>query len=107
MSRGIVEIQTPYLDPETALRLLPATVDGESQTIPSMPLPTSEPAPSQPELAIDRSSSYNRDDFAGRMVEMFDAGESITAISKKIFGYKNRDKLEQIKQVLAEYGRIG
>lgn len=99
LARGIVEIQTPYLDPDTALRLLPATT-----TPASMPPSRSKDEES---VGIGSDTAASPDGFARRVVELFDAGDTITAICKKIFGYKNQGKLDQVKQVLSEAGRIG
>lgn len=47
------------------------------------------------------------DDFTGRVIEMYQAGETITGITRRLFGYKNQTKVQQIKQILVNNGLVG
>jgi hypothetical protein len=40
------------------------------------------------------------------VLQLFDAGETMTAICRRLFGYKNQAKLERVKKILLEQQRI-
>ncbi len=83
MSRGVVEIQTPYLDPDTALQLLPAAVT------PPPPLPeTPRPEPTTQEQEI---------------LELAAQGASVSAIARQVFEADGGNQLKKVRQVLEKF----
>lgn len=48
----------------------------------------------------------NEAGFNERVIELFQAGETITGITKQMFGYKNQAKVVQIKDILTGAGLI-
>lgn len=90
MSRGIVEIQTPYLDPETALRLLPAPT-----TVPPA-MPSGRPgstatAPTEP------------NDQEQKILALAASGTSFSAIARQVFEADGGNQLKKVRQVLAKF----
>ena len=45
--------------------------------------------------------------YKQRVIELFESGKTITAICVQIHGYKNKKRLDAIRQILVEAGKIG
>lgn len=91
---GLIELQAP--DPAAFVNvppeLLPETVD--------YPL-------SNLKDRLDGEDIESSAGFTERVIELHRAGNSLSAISQQLFGYRNQAKLDQIRQVLADNGFIG
>jgi hypothetical protein len=99
ISRGIVEIQTPYLDPDTALRLLPAT------THPLPPLQVqSEQGTGVAPTAI--SQHLKPTEQERRVLELAAAGESHAKICETVWGYKSSKLYQRIDAILEKFGIV-
>ncbi len=95
MAREVVEIQTPYLDPTTALHLLPA----ETASAPAPP-PASAPL-SEAELADELTEQETR------VLEKWDTGERrISVIAEYAYGGKGGKQNQWVKEVLARRERL-
>lgn len=87
--RPRLELQAPFVSVPTITRYL--VTEGLTQ-------PTPPPTPISLELP--------EDELTERVIHLFDTGETMTAICKQMFGYKNQAKLERIKDILVKCGRI-
>lgn len=89
MSRNVVEIQTPYIDPTTALRLLPPTTE-----LPSAPPPVVETVlvPTETEAKV----------LAG-----WDAGEHrLSILAEAVYGNKGGKQVELVREILRRWDRL-
>ncbi len=95
LAREVVEIQTPYLDPATALDLLPRDTT-------ATPPPPPSSAPISDDELIDEPGEQER-----RVLEQWDAGERrISAIAEHAYGGKGGKQNGWVKAVLERWERL-
>jgi len=89
MSRGIVEIQTPYLDPDMALRLLPGAT---------------QPPPSPQVQIVEQDAEPTEQER--QVLQLAAAGESHAKICEVVWGYKSSKLYPQIDSILEKFGMV-
>lgn len=88
MSKDVVEIQTPYIDPATALRLLPSGT-----------APPTRPRTSAA-IAIPTETE-------ARVLTGWDAGERrLSIIAEAVYGNKGGKQVEFVRETLRRWGRV-